>query len=174
MIVIVVLILAGLAVLGAVVVLAMGRGGELAETHPDHPPLPLPTGRPITGPEVALLRLPRGLWGYQVGITDEALQRLAYALAERDARMAVMEQHLVELRQRLGESEDEDEDGRWDEFYGSEDDAAAVEASGDDAEDEEFEEGLFDAAAPRSETAPVVLVKKPTAADFAQDPEEIP
>ncbi len=165
---IVVLILAGLAVLGAVVVLAMGRGGELAETHPDHPPLPLPTGRPITGPEVALLRLPRGLWGYQVGITDEALQRLAYALAERDARMAVMEQHLVELRHRLGEVEDEGE--QWDGLYGPEDVAAPVEASADHAEDEKFEDGLFDDPAPMSETAPVVLVKRP-AADFADEPE---
>jgi len=101
--VVVVLVLAGLAVLGAVVVLAMGRGGELAETHPDYPELPLPTARPITGTEAALLKLPRGLWGYQVGFTDEAIHRLAYSLAERESRMAMLEQQLADLRYQLGE-----------------------------------------------------------------------
>ncbi len=100
---VVVFILAGLAVLGAVVVLAMGRGGELAETHPDHPPLPLPEGRRLTGPEVTFLRLPRGLWGYQVPVTDEALRRLAGAITERDDRLAVLERQVDDLRRRLGE-----------------------------------------------------------------------
>ncbi|MCP2336536.1 hypothetical protein [Actinomadura rupiterrae] len=103
-VVMVVLVLAGVAVLAAVVVLAMGRGGELARTHPDVPPLPLINGVPVTGPEVAMLRLPRALWGYQMGITDEALHRLAYALTERDARMAALEQHIADLQRRLDES----------------------------------------------------------------------
>ncbi|TDB94736.1 hypothetical protein [Actinomadura sp. 7K534] len=94
----VVLVLAGLAVLGAVVALAMGRGGELAETHPDYPPLPGGAdGRPITGDDIARLRLPRTFWGYQPQLTDEALQRLADALHERDARVAELEQRLREL-----------------------------------------------------------------------------
>lgn len=100
----VVLALAGLAVLGTVVVLAMGRGGELARVHPDHPPLALPAGRPIGGTDAALLQLPRTLWGYHVEITDEALRRLAYALTERDARVAVLEQQLAELRRSQGEA----------------------------------------------------------------------
>ncbi|MFG2005853.1 hypothetical protein ACGFNU_42560 [Spirillospora sp. NPDC048911] len=99
MIVVVVLVLAGLAVLGAVVVLAMGKGGELAATHPDHPPLP---GHQLTGTDAALLRLPRGIWGYQVGATDEAMRRLAYSLAERETRMAALEQQLADLYNRLG------------------------------------------------------------------------
>ncbi|MFC4905748.1 hypothetical protein [Actinomadura gamaensis] len=104
-VVMVVLVLAGVAVLAAVVVLAMGRGGELARTHPDVPPLPLIDGVPVTGPEVAMLRLPRALWGYQMGVTDEALHRLAYALTERDARMAALEQHVADLRRQLDETE---------------------------------------------------------------------
>lgn len=103
---IVVLVLAGLAVLGAVVIVAMGRGGEQAEVHPDHPPLPWSAGEPVTGAEAALLRLPRGLWGYEVGITDEALRRLAHELSERDTRIAILEQQVAELRRRPHEVED--------------------------------------------------------------------
>ncbi|MFD0683176.1 hypothetical protein [Actinomadura fibrosa] len=100
---VVVLVLVGAAVLGAVVVLAMGRGGELAETHPDYPPLPLSDGHRVTGPDVDHLRLPHALWGYQVSVTDEALHRLAYTLTERDARIAQLEQQVDDLRRRLGE-----------------------------------------------------------------------
>ncbi|WP_242901069.1 hypothetical protein [Actinomadura terrae] len=103
--VVVVFVLVGVAVLGAVVVLAMGRGGELAETHADHPPLPLPEGRHLTASELAHLRLPRAAWGYQVTVTDEALRRLSGALNERDLRLAVLERQLDDLRRRLGEQE---------------------------------------------------------------------
>ncbi|TYK49162.1 hypothetical protein [Actinomadura decatromicini] len=100
---VVVLVLAGLAVLGAVVALAMGRGGELAGTHPDHPPLPLGAdGRPVTGPDVVRIRLPRTIWGYQPQVTDEALRRLASALSERDARVASLERRLHDMRHRTG------------------------------------------------------------------------
>jgi hypothetical protein len=104
--VLVVLALAGLAVLAAVVVLAMGRGGELTQVHADHPPLRMPTGRRLTGADVAMLRLPHGLWGYQVEVADEALHRLAYALSERDARVAALEAQLAELYHRVGERDD--------------------------------------------------------------------
>ncbi|WP_131738447.1 hypothetical protein [Actinomadura roseirufa] len=100
---VVVLVLAGVAVLGAVVVLAMGRGGGLAEVHPDYPPLPLSDPRRVTGPEVAFLRLPRATWGYQVAVTDEALHYLAHALTERDARVVALQQQVDDLRERLGE-----------------------------------------------------------------------
>ncbi|MGH3240035.1 MAG: hypothetical protein ACRDNL_06620 [Spirillospora sp.] len=100
---IVVLVLAGMAVLGAVVLLAMGRGGELAETHPDYPRLPLGAdGRTITGPDVARMRFPRTFWGYQPHVMDEALRRVTHALSERDARVAVLEHQLYELRHGSG------------------------------------------------------------------------
>ncbi|TDC58269.1 DivIVA domain-containing protein [Actinomadura sp. KC345] len=106
MIVVVVFVLAGLAVLGAVVVLAMGRGGELAETHPDYPQLPLgEDGGPVTGDDAAYVRLPRTFWGYQPQLTDEALHRLADALHERDARVAALEEQLMDLRHRSDEAE---------------------------------------------------------------------
>jgi hypothetical protein len=90
--------LAGVAVLVAVIVLATGRGGELAATHPDHPPLALPGTHLMTGTDAALLRLPTGLWGYHPGITDEALEQLASALTERDTRIAILEQQIARLR----------------------------------------------------------------------------
>ena len=101
---VVVFVLAGLAVLGAVVVLAMGRGGELAETHPDYPPLPFgEDGHPVTGDDAARLRLPRTFWGYQAQLTDETLHRLAEALHERDARVAALEEQLTDLRRSSGD-----------------------------------------------------------------------
>jgi hypothetical protein len=93
--------LAFVAVLAAIVVLAVGGAGELSTEHPDHPPLALPGRRPVAGTDAALLRLPLGLWGYHKQITDEALERFAQELTERDTRIAVLEQELAEARQRL-------------------------------------------------------------------------
>jgi hypothetical protein len=90
--------LAALAVLGAIVVVAVGGGGELSTEHPDHPPLSLPWRRAAGGTDAALLRLPLGLWGYHKQITDEALERFAHELTERDTRIAVLEQELAEAR----------------------------------------------------------------------------
>jgi hypothetical protein len=116
--VVVAIALAGLAVVVAVVLLASGMGGELADSHPDHPPLPLPGNRPIAGTDAALLRLPTGVWGYHTRVTDEALRRLSYALTERDTRIAILEQQAAELRQKLSMLEAPDaaartSDGTW-------------------------------------------------------------
>ena len=94
--------LAAVAVLAAIVVVAVGGGGELSTEHPDHPPLALPGRRAIGGTDAALLRLPLGLWGYHKQITDEALERFAYELTERDTRIAVLEQELAEARHGTG------------------------------------------------------------------------
>lgn len=97
----VVIALAAVAVLAAVVVLAMGRGGELAEARLDRPPAMLPWNRPIEATDIALLRLPPGLWGYHIGTTDEVLTQLAQTLGERATRIAVLERELAALRARL-------------------------------------------------------------------------
>ncbi|GAB3658681.1 hypothetical protein GCM10027589_19340 [Actinocorallia lasiicapitis] len=94
----VVLVLAALAVIAATVAVAYGRGGELAETVPDHPPVGMPPHRQLQGADVALLRLPKGLFGYNVAVTDDALARLSYALTERENRIADLERQLGELR----------------------------------------------------------------------------
>ncbi|MEV3919948.1 hypothetical protein [Actinomadura coerulea] len=106
MIVVVVLVLAGVAVLGAVVVLAMGRGGGLAEAHPDYPPVSVDAeGRPVIGWEGSHLRFPRTLWGYQPHVTDDAFHRLTEALHERDARVADLERQLHDVRERARDAE---------------------------------------------------------------------
>jgi hypothetical protein len=94
--------LAAAAVVAAIVVVAMGGGGQLSTEHPDHPPLALPGQRAVGGTDAALIRLPLGLWGYHKQITDEALQRFAYELTERDTRIAVLEQALAEAREGQG------------------------------------------------------------------------
>ncbi|GAA3722597.1 DivIVA domain-containing protein [Spinactinospora alkalitolerans] len=88
--------LAALAVLVGVALVVMGRGGQLARFEADHPPLELPSDRPVTGSDVANVRLPLALWGYHVRAVDEVLQRLAAALKERDARIAELEERLAE------------------------------------------------------------------------------
>jgi hypothetical protein len=102
-IVVVVLVLAGLAVLGAVVVVAMGRGGELSRPPLDLPPLPPPDDRPFTGPQP--FALTRTFWGYQVDMTDEMIHRLRHAVYERDVRLAALERQVTELRYRLEDGE---------------------------------------------------------------------
>ena len=80
-----VLLLAAIAILGGVVVVAMGEGGELALGRRDLPPLP---ARLATAADVAGLLLPVSLFGYQEQATADALRLLAIRLEERDAEIA--------------------------------------------------------------------------------------
>ena len=89
-----VLLLAALAILGGVVVVAMGRGGEMAFFPRD---LPV-TGLDLRSPaDVAMLRLPLGAIGYQVQATSEALAAAANLLAARDAEIAALRGELRQL-----------------------------------------------------------------------------
>ncbi|HEX9034140.1 MAG TPA: hypothetical protein VF834_20045 [Streptosporangiaceae bacterium] len=81
----VVLLLAAVAILGGVVVVAMGLGGELALSRRDLPPLSL---RLATAADVARLRLPIGLLGYQEQATADTLRMLARLIENRDAEIA--------------------------------------------------------------------------------------
>jgi len=80
-----VLLAAAVAILAGVVAVAMGWGGELAISRRDLPVIP---PRLRTASDVARLRLPLGLFGYQAESADEVLQVLAGRLAERDAEIA--------------------------------------------------------------------------------------
>lgn len=79
------LLAAALAILAGVIAVAMGRGGEMAEFPSDRLATPIRVAGPA---DVADLRLPLRLFGYQLQATDEALQAAAIALAERDAEIA--------------------------------------------------------------------------------------
>ncbi|MEV4748228.1 hypothetical protein AB0K21_17790 [Streptosporangium sp. NPDC049248] len=93
----VVLALAAVAVVASVTVVAMGRGGELSEFAPDVPPLDLPKGGQLGAVDFMALQLPVSLVGYHTQSVDEALNRVAGALSERDTRIAVLEQRVAEL-----------------------------------------------------------------------------
>ncbi|PSK97344.1 hypothetical protein CLV63_10862 [Murinocardiopsis flavida] len=86
--------LAAVAVLAAVALVVMGKGGQLARFEADHAPLDLPADRPISAADVAGVRLPLSMWGYHVRAVDEALRRLSGALRDRDARIEELEARL--------------------------------------------------------------------------------
>ena len=86
------MILVAVAILVGVFVAATGRGGELASAPADHAPLDL---GPLSASEVAALRPPTALWGYNVQVTDEALERIAQALLDRDLTISYLQQRLA-------------------------------------------------------------------------------
>jgi hypothetical protein len=98
-------------VVGIVVILigvfavATGRGGELAYEHADHAPLDL---GPVSATDVALLRPPTALWGYNMQVTDEALDRIARALRDRDIEIAVLQRQLADLTHGRAERHQDD------------------------------------------------------------------
>ncbi|MGW5266844.1 hypothetical protein ACWEQG_38215 [Microbispora sp. NPDC004025] len=93
----VVLVIAGLAVIVCVVMVSLGHGGEMAEFPPDAPPLDLPAAGQVTPADLIALQLPIGLVGYSTQAVDETLHRVSVALGERDTRIAVLEQRVAEL-----------------------------------------------------------------------------
>src|SRR4029077_17464270 len=89
-----VLLAAAAAILGGVVAVVMGRGGEIALFTRDLPPVRLRLRNPS---DVALLRFPASLLGYQVHATAQALHQIAILLAERDAEVARLRAEVVRL-----------------------------------------------------------------------------
>ncbi|MFC6895791.1 hypothetical protein ACFQGX_10025 [Nonomuraea dietziae] len=79
------------------VVVSLGRGGELTEFPPDVPPLDLPEAGQLTAVDFMALQLPVNLVGYHTQSVDETLRRAANAISARDTRIAVLEQRVSEL-----------------------------------------------------------------------------
>ena len=96
----VLLLLAGAVILAGVVAVAMGHGGEMAEFPSDYVPPTL--GDLLTAADVAMLRPPSAVWGYNTQVTDEALSRIAQIVTERDVEIAVLRQQLADLRSGTG------------------------------------------------------------------------
>lgn len=89
----VVIILAAAVILGGVVVVAMGRGGELGRERPE-----LPVRSDFrTWSDVAGYRPPPALLGYHAGATEHALSLIARTIAERDAEIDWLRKRLVEV-----------------------------------------------------------------------------
>jgi hypothetical protein len=91
------LLLAAAVILAGVVSVAMGHGGEMAEFAMDYLAPDL-----MTAADVALLRPPSAIWGYNAQVTDEALNQIAQVITERDVEIAVLRQQLAELRSATG------------------------------------------------------------------------
>jgi hypothetical protein len=91
------LLLAAAVILAGVVSVAMGHGGEMAEFAMDYLPPDL-----VTAADVAVLRPPSAIWGYNAQVTDEALNQIAQVITERDVEIAVLRQQLAELRSATG------------------------------------------------------------------------
>jgi hypothetical protein len=83
------------AIVVGVVIVALGRGGEMAKSTADF--VPFGPGD-ITATDVALLRPPPSLYGYHIPATDQALSRIAQTMTERDVQIATLRRQLAELR----------------------------------------------------------------------------
>jgi hypothetical protein len=90
-----VLLAAAVAILCGVVVVAMGRGGELVLFEPDRRPL---DPEIMTAADVALLRPPAALWGYDRQATHVVLNMVAQTVTERDVEIATLRQQLADLQ----------------------------------------------------------------------------
>ena len=108
----VVLLLAAFAILAGVVVVAIGRGGELTVFRSDIPPLRLEFA---TAADLARFRPPLAFFGYSAQATDDALRRIAHGVADREAELASLRRQLAEPG---GPAADPDIDGPG---YGSTD-----------------------------------------------------
>ncbi|WP_432015071.1 DivIVA domain-containing protein [Streptomyces cucumeris] len=91
------LLIALVVVVGGVTlaVVGGGQGGTLSEAPPDLLDDRLPADRPLVRSDVEALRLPMTLRGYRMADVDDALGRLGAELAERDARIAELEDALA-------------------------------------------------------------------------------
>ncbi|MGN6792923.1 MAG: hypothetical protein ACTHJW_11125 [Streptosporangiaceae bacterium] len=102
-----VLLAAAIAILVGVVVVAMGRGGEIVQSQRD---LPLAPPQIRSASDVARLRLPIGLLGYREEATDEALDAAVRLIAEQEAEIARLREEVWRLRAHR--NQDTQVDGR--------------------------------------------------------------
>jgi hypothetical protein len=89
----VLIVLVAVVILGGVVVVAMGRGGELSRERPE-----LPARSDFRSwSDVANYRPPPALLGYHAGVTEHALSLIARTIAERDAEIDWLRNRLAEI-----------------------------------------------------------------------------
>jgi hypothetical protein len=88
------MVIAALAVLAAAGFAYRGRLGAMSAERADYVPLDL---GPVSATDVALLRPPTSLWGYNMEATDEAMEQIAESIRERDVRIVALEQLVTDL-----------------------------------------------------------------------------
>lgn len=67
-------------VMGAIAVVAAGRGEEMAPAYDDRPDAFVPAGRPLAGEDLRRTRFSLAFRGYRMSEVDELLARLATQL----------------------------------------------------------------------------------------------
>lgn len=72
------------AVLGAVAVVAAGRGGSMREEYDDRPDVRVPADRPLAAADLRQVRFTSALRGYRASEVDALLDRLAAELEARE------------------------------------------------------------------------------------------
>lgn len=80
-----------LGVLGAIAVLASGRGGSMGDVSPDRAPAELLPEGDVSRDDIDRLRFSLAFRGYRMDEVDETVERLAEQIAARDARIARLE-----------------------------------------------------------------------------------
>jgi hypothetical protein len=86
-----VIVIAAIVILAGVVVVAMGRGGELARDRPAKPA----ASDFRTWYDVAGYRPPTALLGYDAAATEQALSEIARVIADRDAEIDLLRRRLA-------------------------------------------------------------------------------
>ena len=151
-------------ILVGVFYVAIGRGGELAYEQADHAPLDL---GPVSPTDVALLRPPTALWGYNMQVTDEALDRIARALRDRDVLIASLQRQVgdagrdqpmvtaIEAESLMGAT-GLTQPARWDEVILARDEAATAldEDLDKNAADTAADTAVIEAVAPATDEIP--------------------
>ncbi|MFK8908127.1 DivIVA domain-containing protein [Streptomyces sp. YS-3] len=99
------LLIAMVVVVAAVTLAVVGGGDDavLPETGSERLADPLPEDRPVERADIDALRLPVAARGYRMAEVDDVLSRLAAELAERDARIAGLQQALSAAHTRRDE-----------------------------------------------------------------------
>jgi hypothetical protein len=95
------IVLAAVVIIGGMVVVALGRGGELARDARDESRYP----DFESAADVSRYRPPAALLGYHARSTEHALQVIGRTIADRDAEIAWLRARLRELRPE-GERQD--------------------------------------------------------------------
>jgi len=90
-------LVAAAAILAGVVIAALGRAGEMATFAGDTAPLELDE---VSATDVALLRPPMSLWGYNAQATEDALRVIARSVTARDVEIATLRRELADLQSR--------------------------------------------------------------------------
>jgi hypothetical protein len=89
------------AVLFLLAAYVLPAGEQIAPALRDEPVWDLPSGRTISGADVASARLPVALRGYRFAETDRLLDRLAEELDRRDAEIARLRGRHDEAQERV-------------------------------------------------------------------------